>query len=217
MAGELRNVAAICIQGDPEIYNEAILGKERDKYINWIQSKDAWGGAIVNRKIRLKELSVFSKYFGVEIDSIDVQSGRIDKFGEGAYGDRILVMYSGIRKVLDVAWVLNLFSQTDYDALALAPAAGCSQEFDQTRFSSDDQHILLAAQQLAEILRKQHKYTDVANFTLKCEQCQTGLKGEKDAQNHAKASEIAVITMHADENTCNLQMTGHTNFVEYRS
>ncbi|KAG0175148.1 ubiquitin-specific protease otu1 [Apophysomyces sp. BC1015] len=161
MAEKLRNVAALHIQEDPETYNEAILGKEREKYIKWIQTSSAWGGAI-------------------EIDSIDVQSGRIDKFGEGASDGRILVMYSGIH----------------YDALALAPAEGCSPEFDQTRFSSHDQHILHAAQKLAEVLRKQHKYTDVANFTLKCQQCQTGLIGEKDAQSHAMT-------------------TGHTRFVEY--
>lgn len=36
----------------------------------------------------------------VEIDSIDVQTGRIDKFGEGSYDERVLIVYSGIRKLI---------------------------------------------------------------------------------------------------------------------
>lgn len=44
-----------------------------DKYIQWIQKPNSWGGAI--------ELAILSSYFQVEIDSIDVQTGRIDKFG----------------------------------------------------------------------------------------------------------------------------------------
>ena len=40
------------------------------------------------------------------------------------------------------------------------------------------------------------QFTDVANFTLRCGACQKGLKGEKEALEHAKA-------------------TGHSNFSEY--
>lgn len=40
------------------------------------------------------ELAILSAYYGVEIDSIDVQTGRIDKFGE----------YSQVSK-----WPLSLF------------------------------------------------------------------------------------------------------------
>jgi ubiquitin thioesterase OTU1 len=39
-------------------------------------------------------------------------------------------------------------------------------------------------------------YTDTATFALRCGQCRTPLKGEKDATKHAKE-------------------TGHTQFVEY--
>ena len=45
-------------------------------------------------------------------------------------------------------------------------------------------------------LLQAHNYTDLANFTLKCGTCQTGLKGESDARKHAKD-------------------TGHTNFQEF--
>ncbi|KAI8379125.1 ubiquitin thioesterase OTU1-like protein [Radiomyces spectabilis] len=172
VANELRKVIAACIGENPAIYSDVMLGQERGKYMEWIQKSSAWGGAI--------ELSIFSQHFGIEIDSIDVQTGRIDKFGEGAYAERVLILYSGIH----------------YDAVGLAPTIDSPPDFDQTRFPVGDDALLPAAQKLAEILRKKHKYTDVATFTLKCQQCQKGLKGEKDAQAHASA-------------------TGHTHFVEY--
>ncbi|KAL1933376.1 hypothetical protein VTP01DRAFT_7466 [Rhizomucor pusillus] len=170
---KLRKVVATCIANDPVTYSDVTLGQDRDKYIQWIQQDSSWGGAI--------ELAILSAYYGVEIDSIDVQTGRIDKFGEGRYPERVLVVYSGIH----------------YDALGLSPAAGFPPAFDQTRFNTSDNEILIAAQELVEKLRRKHKYTDVANFTLKCDQCQAGLVGEKDARAHAAS-------------------TGHTQFVEYQ-
>ncbi|GAN05304.1 OTU-domain-containing protein [Mucor ambiguus] len=131
------------------------LELRQDKYMQWIQKPNSWGGAI--------ELAIFSAYFGVEIDSIDVQTGRIDKFGEGSFNERVLIVYSGIH----------------YDALALTPTIDSPPDFDQTRFSVGENSILDAAKQLVDGLRKSHKFTDIANFTLKCEQCSTGLKGEK--------------------------------------
>ncbi|CAO0793769.1 unnamed protein product [Mucor circinelloides] len=152
------------------MYSDVTLGQPRDKYIEWIQKPNSWGGAI--------ELAIFSAYFGVEIDSIDVQTGRIDKFGEGSFDERVLIVYSGIH----------------YDALALTPTVDSPPDFDQTRFSVDEDFILDAAKQLVDGLRKSHKFTDIANFTLKCEQCNTGLKGEKDAQNHAAVSFLDVLS-----------------------
>ncbi|ORZ18821.1 hypothetical protein BCR42DRAFT_449960 [Absidia repens] len=173
MVHALRQVVAQAIQDDPETYLDVLLGQPRSKYIEWIKKDTSWGGAI--------ELSIFSKHYNVEIVSVDVQTGRMDRFGEGAFSERVFILYSGIH----------------YDALALSPMENCSNEFDETRFpASNDDSLLLAAQELASVLRRDHKYTDVANFSLKCENCQTGLVGEKDAQAHAMS-------------------TGHTNFVEY--
>ncbi|KAI8073596.1 hypothetical protein BDF21DRAFT_423864 [Thamnidium elegans] len=173
ISSDLRKVIADKIRSDPLTYSDATLGQPRDKYIDWIQKPNSWGGAI--------ELAIFSSHFSIEIDSIDVQTGRIDKFGEGNYEERVLIVYSGIH----------------YDALALAPTVDSPTDFDQTRFFITDNYVLEASKELVDGLRKKHKYTDVANFTLKCEQCNTGLKGEKDAQEHAAA-------------------TGHTHFTEYQ-
>ncbi|KAI7873890.1 OTU-domain-containing protein, partial [Lichtheimia hyalospora FSU 10163] len=168
---QLRQAVASAIEQDPIMYSDATLGQERTKYIDWIQKTSSWGGAI--------ELAILSNYLNVEIDSIDVQTGRVDKFGEGNYPERVLIIYSGIH----------------YDAVALTPALDCPEDFDQTRFSSEDESIVNAAKKLADMLRQKRKYTDVANFTLKCNQCMKGLVGEKDARDHAAA-------------------TGHTHFVE---
>ncbi|KAI8093280.1 uncharacterized protein BX664DRAFT_329366, partial [Halteromyces radiatus] len=161
-AQKLRQVVAEVITNDPETYSDVTLGQPRYKYIEWIKKDTSWGGAI--------ELSIFSKYFNIEIVSVDIQTGRMDRFGEGSYDELVLILYSGIH----------------YDALALSPMENCDSEFDETRFPiSNSKPLLAAAQELASLLQREHKYTDVANFTLKCEICQTGLIGEKDAQTHA--------------------------------
>ncbi|KAI8581903.1 hypothetical protein K450DRAFT_229800 [Umbelopsis ramanniana AG] len=167
---ELREVIAASILSDPITYSDAILGRPVDQYVNWILKPNSWGGAI--------ELAIFSKHFEIEIDSFDVANGRTDKFGQ--YDERILLMYTGIH----------------YDVLALTPAMEASGEFDQTRFSTENGRLLQAGSQLANSLKKQRKYTDTSNFTLKCNDCGKGLIGERDATSHASQS-------------------GHTHFVEY--
>ncbi|KAI8365858.1 hypothetical protein EDC96DRAFT_575137 [Choanephora cucurbitarum] len=172
VAHELRQIVAQAISSDEINYSDAMLGMERSQYIEWIQKPNSWGGAI--------ELAILSAYFDLEINSIDVQSGRMDRFGEGKSKERAFVVYSGIH----------------YDAIAMNPQFNGPKELDETRFSLDNEHVVEAAKKLIGDLRKNHKYTDVANFTLRCEQCQKGLKGQKDAQDHAAA-------------------TGHMRFTEY--
>lgn len=49
---------------------------------------------------------------------------------------------------------------------------------------------------LVKECQRQRQFTDMANFTLRCGVCQCGIKGEKEAREHAQA-------------------TGHQNFQEY--
>lgn len=57
-----------------------------------ILGPNTWGGAI--------ELSIFATQAKTEICSIDVQTGRIDRFGQGeGYDTRVLLIYSGIREL----------------------------------------------------------------------------------------------------------------------
>ncbi|KAG1754635.1 hypothetical protein EDB19DRAFT_1902765 [Suillus lakei] len=178
-AQKIRQVVADGIRADMETYNEAILGLSRDAYIATILKPLTWGGAI--------ELGILAKHYGTEIASIDVETGRIDRFEpplEASTGNRCIVIYSGIH----------------YDAASLAPMADAPSEWHQTVFpiiSADtDDPILSAAKQLATILRGKKAYTNTATFDLKCEDCGKGLKGEKDARMHA-------------------QETGHVRFGEY--
>ena len=61
----LRDEVANYILDHPVEYNKAILGDAPLVYANRMRQMDTWGGAI--------ELSVLSKIYRVEIDSIDVK------------------------------------------------------------------------------------------------------------------------------------------------
>ncbi|KAL1742389.1 hypothetical protein HDZ31DRAFT_43352 [Schizophyllum fasciatum] len=179
-AQEIRKLVADGIRSDPITFNEAILGMEPAKYIATITKPATWGGAI--------ELTVLARHFGVEIASVDVETGRVDRFapaGEGSAETRCVLVYSGIH----------------YDAASVAPMLDAPDEWHQTVFpirsqAEDADEIIVAAKKLADILRARRAYTNTATFDLKCENCGQGLKGEKDARAHAA-------------------QTGHTNFGEY--
>ncbi|KAF9906347.1 ubiquitin-specific protease otu1 [Linnemannia zychae] len=160
----LRQIVAKAIEANPDAYPDVVLGRPRKDYCDWIRKENSWGGAI--------ELAIFSDYYKIEIDSIDVSTTRVDRFGEGQYDQRALVMYSGIH----------------YDAVALTPSLDIPAECDQTQFETSSEDILTAGIQLAAKLKQAHKYTDLATFTLRCSVCQVGLKGEKDAQQHAQST-----------------------------
>lgn len=70
-----------------------------------------------------------------------------------------------------------------------------------------------------------HKYTYTADFTLKCGQCGHGLKGEKEAVQHAQSTgKFALYYPIFSKRKFNLiksifslykYWSGHTKFVEY--
>ncbi|CAJ0841115.1 9650_t:CDS:10 [Entrophospora sp. SA101] len=139
------------LRQNPVTYSDIILGKSRNEYCKWIAQKNSWGGAI-------------------EIRSVDVGTGRIDKYGEGNYDQCVYIVYSGIH----------------YDAVALTPMISADKDYDQTIFEISDQSILNGAISIANKMKKLHKYTYTANFTLRCGQCEKGLVGDKEAVQHAK-------------------------------
>ncbi|KXN67990.1 OTU-domain-containing protein [Conidiobolus coronatus NRRL 28638] len=159
---------------DPENYNEAILGRPVKEYCDLILKENTWGGAI--------ELKALSDVYQTEICSIDIQTLRADRFGEGLYPQKVYVLYSGIH----------------YDAVALSPDISfiSNQEIDLTIFNKNDTEIHEGVLKLGQVYQKDRAFTDMANFTLKCEVCKLGLKGQKEAQLHAMNS-------------------GHSSFSEY--
>lgn len=173
---ELRSVVASRIAQNPSKYSAAVLEKDPSVYCRWIQTEAAWGGAI--------EIGILAEEFGYEIASINVQDGRVDRFNEGA-PQRLILVYSGIH----------------YDVVALTPAdrLGFGRKADASKdtkiFDANDAIILGTAQELCEVLRQRHYYTDTAGFLVKCNVCGWSGNGETAATEHAKA-------------------TGHMNFGE---
>ena len=80
--------------------------------------------------------------------------------------------------------------------MAISPLQDGPKDFDVTVFSSFKTEILDAALRLARRLKEKHKYTDLANFSLRCGICRMGLIGQNEAQRHAIE-------------------TGHAEFTEY--
>ncbi|XP_069101319.1 ubiquitin thioesterase OTU1-like [Argopecten irradians] len=159
----MRELIAGVVLSDPQTFNEAFLGRTNSNYCKWIMNKESWGGGI--------EIAILSKYYGVEIDVVDTQSCRIDRFGEDQnYPERILVIYDGIH----------------YDPLVLEPLV--PGEAVTTIFSTRDASILAQAMEIAEEAKASRQFTDVATFTLKCLICQKQLTGQSDAQLHAKTT-----------------------------
>ena len=171
----LRKVIADVVSGDAFTYNEGFLGKPNAEYCAWIEDPKHWGGAV--------ELSILAKHFGREIAAYDIQTERCDVYGQGdAYEERVMLLYDGLH----------------YDALALnAPGGGRGDDI--TVVPSRGPEAEAADAKARALVAEAHaarQFTDVANFALRCLVCQTGLKGEKEAVEHAKA-------------------TGHQNFGEY--
>lgn len=162
---ELRSIIAQNIQANPDTYDAAILDQEPDDYCRWIQTEQAWGGAI--------ELGILSKHFDIEICSIDVQTLRTDRFNEGK-PHRCILVYSGIH----------------YDTIATSPSdyphthAYAPPEFDTKVFDAQDSVVLEGAVELCRILQGKHYFTDTAKFTIKCNVCGAMAMGEKGAVEH---------------------------------
>ena len=163
---ELRSIIAQNIQAQPEKYPAVVLDKQPDDYCRWIQTEDAWGGAI--------ELDIFSRHFEIEICSIDVQTLRVDRFNEGR-PNRCILVYSGIH----------------YDVIALSPAdppydrTYAPVEFDTKIFDAGDDVILERAVELCQILQARHYFTDTAKFIVRCNVCLQTFAGEIGATEHA--------------------------------
>jgi ubiquitin thioesterase OTU1 len=132
------------------LFSSSFASRPRDEYIRTILSPNSWGGAI--------ELTILASHYGTEITSIDVETGRVDRFGpaDGAGESRALLIYSGIH----------------YDAAVLAPEPDAPQEFCASVVPAvgvEGERMLEALGALATRLRAKRAYTNTATFDLKCE------------------------------------------------
>lgn len=166
---DMRQIIASTVNADKQEYNEGILGRPNDEYCAWILQPESWGGAI--------EVSILSAYHGIEFDVVDITNAIINRFGEDKnYGIRAFLLFDGIH----------------YDPLYLESTSG---EPPQTMFPIEDNNVYMQAEQLAKEAKSSRQFTDVNRFTLRCIDCDCLLKGQVEAQQHAKR-------------------TGHVNFGE---
>lgn len=176
VASKLRGIVAQTVAQDPVTFNEGFLGKSNIAYQTWIKDSTKWGGAI--------ELFILSKYYRCKIAAFDIQTKRCDVYGlDEDYPQQCFLIYDGLH----------------YDALALAESPNAQERLDTTCFSVNSpllQLVTTGADVLVQELHASRKFTDTANFTLRCGVCNKGLKGEQAAVEHAKE-------------------TGHQNFQEY--
>lgn len=155
----MRQIIAMEVASDHETYNEAMLGKPNDEYCVWIQQPSSWGGAI--------EVAILSRFYGLEMAVVDTLNAIINRFGEDKnYGQRVFLLFDGVH----------------YDPLYLEQSDGGIQ----TVFPAEDLEIYREAEQLAHEAKSSRQFTDVNKFTLKCMICKKQLKGQIEAQKHAK-------------------------------
>jgi len=169
----LREIIANAVAADPIRYSEAFLERPNQDYVKWIKKSDSWGGAI--------ELAILAEFYNMQISVVDIdaQTPHISSFGEGQnYPQRIFLIYDG----------------THYDPLYFEPFGGNART---TIFPTSNLTVMGLAMQLGHQTKAAREYTDTKNFTLRCQICNTLLKGQKEAENHA-------------------QMTGHDAFAEVK-
>ena len=99
---------------------------------------------------------------------VDITNALINRFGEDRkFGMRAFLLYDGIH----------------YDPLFLESLTG---EEKRTLFPIEEMYVYEKAEELANEAKSSRQFTDVDKFTLKCGQCDCMLKGQKEAQEHAK-------------------------------
>ena len=196
----MREIIANAVASDPEEYSEAFLGQPNPEYCKWILKPESWGGAI--------ELSILSKFYGLEIAVIDSINAIINRFGEDQhYPQRVFLIFDGIHydplylEPLDVSKIFYIFLKYDIKSNIIfffllhffySYSQGSSI---QTIFPTEDEKILFEAAELAKEVKSSRQFTDIQKFMLICNDCKIRLNGHMEARQHAKE-------------------TGHMNFGE---
>lgn len=165
-ADGLRKVVADAVLADPEQFSAAMLGQPPKAYCEWIMKQDSWGGGI--------ELAILCAHFRVEFAAFDIQTMRVDIFGQGqGYPTRMLLLYDGVH----------------YDLMVRQLFDGAPEELDVSVFDAlAVDGVMAEAQVLVAEQHRRRKFTDTSSFTLRCLVCQQGLVGEAGALDHAKST-----------------------------
>lgn len=159
----LRQIVSDTIAGDPFTYNEMVLGRPIDKYCEWIQKKDSWGGAI--------ELGIIAGSLGIRINCFDVETGNLMVFQDEAAKPSkfICLVYSGIH----------------YDSIVLNGILSLNKQADVGNWSLQEDLIVSASKLLVKLLQLKNYSTNTTTFRVRCLECYLVLVGENGASKHA--------------------------------
>ncbi|ESL08463.1 hypothetical protein TRSC58_03834 [Trypanosoma rangeli SC58] len=121
---KLRDECANAVLADPGYFTELLLEKPNHEYAEWIRRPTSWGGAI--------ELMILSFTEQTEIVTLDLESTRMERFGQGmGYTVRAFVVYTG----------------RHYDAIAMNPSYNSPRESeDQVLFNLRDESVVSRAE-----------------------------------------------------------------------
>lgn len=160
---DLRQVVASKIASDPFTFSEMVLGRPIDKYCEWIQKKDSWGGAI--------ELGIISSALGIRINCFDVELGNVMVFQDEAAKPSkfICLVYSGIH----------------YDSIALNSNLSKNKQGDVGNWTMNEDLIVDASKLLVKLLQLRNYSTNTTTFRVRCLECYLVLVGENGASKHA--------------------------------
>jgi len=167
---KLRKIIAAALTADPFQYDELVLGRPVEKYIEWIQTKNAWGGAI--------ELGILAKHFQIRINCIDIELGSIIRFQDESDGAlkaecSIYLVYLGVH----------------YDVIALNKVLSLQHRPDDVcKFAIDspvEQKVETGVHELCKKLQTQNYTTNTTTFRVRCLECYKILVGETGASRHA--------------------------------
>lgn len=161
---ELRYIVANHIKANADTYNEAVLGRDPLDYCKWIESKDAWGGAI--------ELQILADWFQVVIHCVDVELANIILFESKHASMEMFLIYNGVH----------------YDAVAENSHITISREQDIHQWPVGTSEVKDATIRLAKELQSKNYSTNLTRFRVQCLQCYKVFVGEGGAQKHASES-----------------------------
>ncbi|KAH9578171.1 OTU domain [Trypanosoma melophagium] len=117
---KLREECANVVQANPDLFNELLLERPNREYVEWIRRPTSWGGAI--------ELYILSFLTQTEIIALDLESSRMERFGQNmGYTVRAFVVYTG----------------RHYDAIAMNAMYNSPRESDdQVLFNARDEYVI---------------------------------------------------------------------------
>jgi len=149
------------------VSEDAFLDLPKNDYINEIANPTKWGGGI--------EIKIFTQIFKIEIAIVDVQTNRIDLFGQDKnYSNRIFILYNGIH----------------YDPLVINFDESADPDSDITIFKTNEDNIFDIFKTYVKTFNEKGDFIDIGKMSsLECTDCNKKFLNEESATAHAKISE----------------------------